>query len=221
MAVFSRRAFSGRTFSRRTRSTTPAYVAFVAVLVTFVLSLGGATANAAVDSSNSITDGKGKTLTATQSDTSINFVQPLDGNPLTREWYHNGVASFAVSGPDADKFAGGMTIGYQVGYPATLTGSITFNYSTPSLGFDLSDGGITLGNLIPTLGLQLGVGFGPGIQDIKAATGPVTGHSGSIRIANFHGTVTGVVGETTVRPYVTLVSATGDSVTTYGPVWKI
>ena len=33
--------------------------------------------------------------------------------------------------------------------------------------------------------------------------------------------MTGVVGETTIRPYVTLVSSTGDSVTTYGPVWKI
>ena len=218
MSVISRRTrHSSGIDSRR---SAPAYVAFVAILVTFVLSMSGATANAAVDSSNSIVDGKGNTLTATQSDTSINFVQPLDGNPLTREWFHNGVASFSVSGHDAKAFGGGMTIGYQVGYPATLNGQITFNYSTPSLSID-SDGIPSLGNLIPSLGVSIGVGFGPGIQDIKAATGPVSGDSGSIRIANFHGTVTGVVGETTIRPYVTLVSSTGDSVTTYGPVWKI
>ena len=140
MAVISRRTrHSSGIDSRR---SAPAYVAFVAILVTFVLSMSGATANAAVDSSNSIVDGKGNTLTATQSDTSINFVQPLDGNPLTREWFHNGVASYTVSGPDAEAFGGGMTIGYQVGYPATLNGQITFNYSTPSLSFDLSDSSI-------------------------------------------------------------------------------
>lgn len=217
MAVISRRTRNGGIGSRR---SAPAYVSFVAILVTFVLSMSGATANAAVDSSNSIVDGTGNTLTVTQADTAINFVQPLDGNPLTREWYHNGVASYSVSGPDAAAFGGGITIGYQVGYPATFNGQITFNYSTPSLSID-SDGTPSVGNLIPSLGLSMGVGFGPGIQDIKAATGAVTGDNGSIRIGNFHGTVTGVVGETTIRPYVTLVSSKGDSVTTYGPVWKI
>lgn len=174
----------------------------------------------AIDSQNSIVDFDGNTITATISDTYINFVPPLDGNPLTREFFHNGRAGFTVSGPDADDFEGTIVIGYQVGYPATLDGSISVNYSTPQLELELSDGGgsATIGDILPTLGGELSVGFGPGIVDVPATEGDISGDEGDIALSAFHGTVTGVLGPTNIRPYVTVKSSAGDSVTTYGPI---
>lgn len=192
------------------------------LLVAFatVIALLASTATAGATEA-SITDAKGNTMTAIERDTVINWVPPLDGNPLTREWFHDGVAGYAISGPDAEGWSGTIKIGYQVGYPATFNGQITFNYSTPSLGIDLSDGGITLGNLIPTLGVQLSVGFGPGIQNVDIASAAVSGADGYVGVRGFHGSVTGVVGQTSIRPYVTLISsATGDTVTTYGDIWR-
>ncbi|WP_225730337.1 MULTISPECIES: MspA family porin [unclassified Nocardia] len=188
------------------------------------IGFGNATANAAIDSSNTIVDHGERTIEAIQQDTRIDFVPPLDGNPLTREWFHSGEAAFHITGPRAGDWAGHITIGYEVGYPATLNGNLTFNWSTPGLEFELggSDGlKADLTNVIPTLGLQLQVGFGPGIKDIECAGGDVSGTEGFIRMSGFHGTVSGVLGRTTIRPWVRVVGSTGDTVITYGPLWSI
>ena len=197
----------------------------VAAVATAALALAtNGTASAAVDRSDSVVDHGGNRIEAVISDTHIDFVQPLDGNPLTREFFHNGRAGFKVTGPDADKFKGKISLGYQIGYPATLTGNITVGYSTPQLEIDFNTfpGDLTptplLTDLLPSAGASLQVGFGPGIVDVPATSGDIAGGEGDIALANFHGTVTGVLGPTNIRPYVTVTSEAGDSVTTYGPI---
>ncbi|WP_330254636.1 MspA family porin [Nocardia sp. NBC_00565] len=182
------------------------------------------TATAAIDSSSQIIDRQDRTVEAIQSDTRIDFVPPLDGNPLTREWFHNGEASYRVSGPNAQDWSGHITIGYQVGYPATFSGRIKFQWYTPGLGLDLGGtegGGLRLFDLIPRAGVELEVGFGPGIQTFECTGGDVSGVEGFIRMSGFHGTVTGVLGQTTIRPFVRVISANGDAVYTYGRLWTI
>lgn len=194
----------------------------VAAAITVGLAMGGGTGAAGIDSTNSVVDRQNRTVEAIQSDTRIDFVAPLDGNPLTREWFHNGTASFKVSGPHAQDWDGEITIGYQVGYPATLDGKIRFQWWTPSLGIELDDSpGLNLGQLIPQAGVELAVGFGPGIQTVEAASGDVSGTEGFIRMSGFHGTVSGVLGQVTIRPWVRVVSDNGDTVITYGPLWTI
>lgn len=192
----------------------------VATAVAVGLTLGNGPASAEIDSTAHIVDGSGLTIEAIQEDTTIEFVPPLDGNPLSREWFHNGTAAFKISGEGADEFEGEITVGYQVGFPASFDGKLTFSWSTPGLELDL-DGGGTLDSLIPQAGVELEVGFGPGIETIEAATGEISGDEGFIRMHGFHGTVTGVVGPTNIRPFVTVTSANGDSVTTYGKPWTI
>ncbi|MBF6327889.1 MspA family porin [Nocardia transvalensis] len=193
--------------------------AATAAAVTIGVTLGTGTAAADVDSVSSIVDQQQRTVEAISEDTRIDFVPPLDGNPLTREWFHHGKASFRVSGPGADDWRGHITIGYMVGYPATLNGKIRFKYDTPGLGLELgSEPKLTVFDLIPRLGVEVEVGFGPGIQTVDCAGGDVSGREGSIRMSGFHGTVTGVLGPTTIRPYVKVVSAGGDTVVTYGPL---
>ncbi|RDI67729.1 MspA family porin [Nocardia pseudobrasiliensis] len=183
---------------------------------------GTGIADAGVDSANSIVDHSQRTVQAISEDTHINFVPPLDGNPLTREWFHNGRASYKVSGPEAEKWHGHITIGYMVGYPATLNGKIKFQYQTPGLELELGDTPkLDFFDLIPRLGVEVEVGFGPGIQSIDCAGGDVSGTEGFIQMSGFHGTVTGVIGQTTIRPYVKVVSDQGDTVITYGPLSTI
>ncbi|MDO3647336.1 MspA family porin [Nocardia mangyaensis] len=192
----------------------------VATAVAVGLALGNGPASAEIDSTAHIVDGDGLTIEAIQEDTRIEFVPPLDGNPLTREWFHNGTAAFKISGEDADEFEGEITVGYQVGYPASFDGKLTFSWSTPGLELDF-DGGGTVDSLIPQAGVELEVGFGPGLETVEAATGEISGDEGFIRMHGFHGTVTGVVGPTNIRPFVTVTSANGDSVTTYGKPWTL
>lgn len=196
----------------------------IATVLASGLAFGTGTAGAVVDSSSQIVDQKDRSIEAIQSDTRIDFVPPLDGNPFTREWFHTGEASFKVTGPSADDWRGHITVGYQVGYPATLSGRLKFGYSTPDLGVDLGgDSGalLKLNGLIPRAGIELEVGLGPGIQTVEFAGGDVSGTGGFIRIGGFHGTVTGVVGQTTIRPFVKVVSGSGDTVYTYGRLWTI
>ncbi|OAK55260.1 MspA family porin [Rhodococcoides kyotonense] len=198
------------------------------------LVLGTGTASAAVDSSNTVVDANGNTITVTLSDTFLNSVPPLDGNPLTREWFANGVAGWEVTGPDADDFEGTVAIGYQVGYPASLGGSVSVSWATPSLslGFgtspDAEDVTGLIGNidLIPQATAELEIAPGPGIVDATAASGNIqgtegdaAGASGTIQVANAHGTATGILGNVRVRPYVSVTSSTGDVAVTYGVPW--
>ncbi|GAA5091694.1 MspA family porin [Nocardia iowensis] len=196
----------------------------IATIVTSGLVFGTGAAGAVVDSSNQIIDQQDRSIEAIQSDTRIDFVPPLDGNPLTREWFHNGEAAYRVAGPNAGDWRGHITIGYQVGYPATLSGKLKFNYSTPGLGVDLGGGDgaiLKLDGLIPRAGVEIEVGFGPGIQTVECAGGDISGAAGFLRMSGFHGTVTGVVGQTTIRPFVKVVSSSGDAVYTYGRLWTI
>ncbi|MFI9508331.1 MspA family porin [Nocardia sp. NPDC052566] len=196
----------------------------IATVAATGLVLGNGTATAAIDSTSTIVDHGDRAIEAIQSDTRIDFVPPLDGNPLTREWFHAGEAAYRISGPRAEDWTGHITIGYQVGYPATLNGKIKFQWYTPGLGMDLGgDNGalLKLDGLIPRLGLELEVGFGPGIQTIECAGGDISGVEGFIRMSGFHGTVTGVLGQTTIRPFVRVVSSSGDTVITYGRLWTI
>jgi hypothetical protein len=222
---------------RRSRGLKSMGAAVVAGASVVGLVLGTGTASAAVDSTNSVVDANGNLITVSLSDTFLNSVPPLDGNPLTREWFANGVAGWTVTGPDADDFEGTVAIGYQVGYPASLGGKITFGYETPnfSLGINgatIAGGGedgstdISTTNLLPSLGFSAEIAPGPGIVDATAASGEIqgtsgdaAGASGTIQIANAHGTATGILGNVRVRPYVSVTSSTGDVAVTYGNPW--
>lgn len=245
--------------SRRSRGLKSMSVAVAASASVVGLVLGTGTASAAVDSSNSIVDNDGNTITVTLSDTFINGVAPLDGSPLTREWFANGRASYDVQGPTADDFEGTLKIGYQIGYPLSLNGGVTVEWSSPSAEFNLGSGnessitgefpltggapdiGPLVGTGTSTSGLDVGVQLipqatgtialtnGPGVvqsesayavlndsADITSSEGDAAGTSGSIQVANLHGTATGILGNVTIRPYVSLTSATGDTAITYG-----
>lgn len=216
--------------SRRSRGLKSMSVAVAASASVVGLVLGTGTASAAVDSTNTVVDANGNVITVSLSDTFLNSVSPLDGNPLTREWFANGVAGWTVTGPDADDFEGTLAIGYQVGYPASLGGKVTFDYKTPSLsisgigGKDPASGSV--GDILPQAGFSAEIAPGPGIVDATAASGNIQGTegdaegaSGTIQIANAHGTATGILGNVRVRPYVSVTSSTGDVAVTYGVPW--
>ncbi|WP_410875515.1 MspA family porin [Nocardia sp. A7] len=198
-------------------------IAAMASAVAVGLTMTAGAAGAGIDASSTVLDGRNRTVEAIQSDTRIDFVAPLDGNPLTREWFHSGAASYLVTGPDAEAWSGRITIGYQVGYPATLDGRIKFEWSTPSLGLEVGTDGpmVKLDGLIPRAGIELAAGFGPGIQEVEVAGGDISGADGVLRLSGFHGTVTGVLGQTNVRPFVKIVGSTGDTVVTYGKTFSI
>jgi MspA len=177
-------------------------------------------ANSVVDSSDQIA-GDGVTIQVYQSDDSARFVPPLDGNPLTHEWFHSWTAGYKITGPKAKNFAGHVAIGYLVGYPVSFNGRLSFDWKTPSLALNLCPLGCgpSVGDLVPQLGVDLAVQNGPGIQSVVAAQGDVQGPEGVLHVSNLHGTATGVVGQLRLRPYVTIQAAHGDQVTTYGPTF--
>ncbi|MDV7196834.1 MspA family porin [Rhodococcus kroppenstedtii] len=209
------------------KSVRAAVVASAAVVG---LVVGSGSAQAAVDDSNSIVDGGGNTITVSQADTFINSVAPLDGNPLSREWFHNGRAIVEVAGPDAEDFSGTITLGYQFGYPGSLDGTLTFSYTTPNISATLKPsatpgGGFTaseLGtsDLLPSASASVELGFGPGIEDVEVGSGAASGERTEIQVSNVHGTATGILGNVSVRPYVKVVSDNGDTAVTYGKPWR-
>ena len=115
----------------------------------------------------------------------------------------------------------------------SLGGSITFGYTTPnfSLGAEVDNSGAasisgSTSDLLPSVGFEAEIAPGPGIVDATAASGNVQGTegdaegpSGTIQIANAHGTATGILGNVRVRPYVSVTSSTGDVAVTYGTPW--
>ncbi|MBW4779097.1 MspA family porin [Rhodococcus fascians] len=258
--------------SRRSRGLKSMSVAVAAGASVVGLVLGTGTASAAVDSAKSIVDADGNTVTLTLSDSFVSGVAPLDGNPLTREWFYDGRASFDVQGPTADDFEGTLTAGLQIGYPLSLDGGVSVEWASPSANLGISSGNESvigfegdLGDLVPTDGsvpdlgdipvastATSGSGLDVGVQLIPQATatidlapgggvvqsesaiatfneeaniskteGDAAGAQGSIQLAGVHGTATGILGNVTVRPYVTLLSAKGDSITTYGPATRL
>jgi hypothetical protein len=151
---------------------------------------------------------------------------------LTREWFHSGKAVYHVVGADADKFAGTLELGYQIGFPWSLGVGINFSYTTPNILLDdtninpLSAGFNPLGkvitpNLFPGVSISADLGNGPGIQEVATFSVDVSGPNGSVAVANAHGTVTGAAGGVLLRPFARLISKSGDSVTTYGEPWNM
>lgn len=203
---------------RRSRGLKSMRTAVVASAAVVGLVVGGGSASAAVDDSNSVVDGGGNTITVSQADTFINSVFPLDGSPLTREFFHNGRAIVDVTGPDADDFSGTVAIGYQIGYPLSLGGEVTFNYSTPQL--EVSTDDFTVSDILPQAGIGVTLEPGPGIVDVPVASGSASGAHTEIQIANLHGTATNIAGNVSVRPYVSVTSDNGDVATTFGKPWR-
>ena len=187
-------------------------------------------AQAGMDNQMSLVDGGGRTMTIQQWDTYLDGVYPLDRNRLTREWFHSGKAMYQVAGPGADEFEGTLELGYQVGFPWSLGVGINFSYTTPNillddvsispLGFDPL-GSVITPNLFPGASITSDLGNGPGIQEVATFSVDVKGPEGSVAVANAHGTVTGAAGGVLLRPFARLISAAGDSVTTYGEPWNM
>jgi hypothetical protein len=250
--------------SRRSRGLKSMSVAVAASASVVGLVLGTGTASAAVDSAKSIVDADGNTVTLTLSDSFVSGVAPLDGNPLTREWFYDGRASFDVQGPTADDFEGTLTAGLQIGYPLSLDGGVSVEWASPSANLGIGSGNessvtgtipvlpsgapeIELGGvgtstsnldvgvqLIPQATATIDLAPGGGVvqsesaiatfneeANISKTEGDAAGAQGSIQLAGVHGTATGILGNVTVRPYVTLLSAKGDSITTYGPATRL
>lgn len=76
-------------------------------------------------------------------------------------------------------------------------------------------------NLLPSAGIRADLGNGPGIQEVTTFSAAVAGTKGAVAVSNAHGTITGAAGGVLLRPYARLVSAAGDSVTTYGEPWDM
>lgn len=204
-------------------------VALVAVVTALITGL--ATSHAAMDNELSVDDSQGRTLDIQQWDVLLNGVSPLDMNPLTREWFHNGRAVYHVSGDGADDFEGTLELGYEVGFPWQLGNAINFSYSTPNLNLDqtrlpgiFSQPGalvVTSPPLIPGVGINLDLGNGPGTKEVSTFKVDVSGADGAVAIAGAHGSVTGAAGGVVLRPFARLISNDGDSVTTYGDPWEM
>ena len=204
-------------------------VALVAAVVVLSVALPG-TAQAGMDNQMSLVDGGGRTMTIQQWDTYLDGVYPLDRNRLTREWFHSGRAKYTVAGPGADKFAGTLELGYQVGFPWSLGVGINFSYTTPNILLDDVSiapnnfnplGQIITPNLFPGASISSDLGNGPGIQEVATFSVDVAGPEGSVAVANAHGTVTGAAGGVLLRPFARLISKAGDSVTTYSEPWNM
>jgi hypothetical protein len=173
-------------------------------------------------------------MTIQQWDTFLEGVYPLDRNRLTREWFHSGKSVYSVAGPGADEFQGILELGYQIGFPWSLGVGINFSYTTPNVALDAQDivvtgdgGGIdffpaiSTPPLFPGASISSNLGNGPGIQEVATFSVDVAGPGGAVAVSNAHGTVTGAAGGVLLRPFARLISATGDSVTTYGEPWNM
>ena len=207
-------------------------VGFVLIVTLASLVASTGTSHATVDNELSVVDGKDRTLTIQQWDTHLEGVAPMDRNRLTREWFHSGRAKYTVEGPKAKSFRGKLELGYQIGFPWSMGVGMSFRYTTPNVLLDnaplvlgpldaLGYGFITTPNLFPGATISADLGNGPGIQDVATFAVNVKGPMGAVAVSNAHGTVTGAAGGVMLRPYARLISADGDSVTTYGEPWNM
>ncbi|HZA08847.1 MspA family porin [Mycobacterium sp.] len=200
-------------------------VALVAALTALFVSTG--TSHAGLDNEMRVVDGKGRTLHIQQWDTFLNGVYPIDRNPLTREWFHSGRAIYHVTGPGADRFAGTLELGYQIGFPWSLGYGVNFSYTTPNINLDQTQVApaptlvITSPPLFPGLSISADLSNGPGIQEVATFSVDVSGPDGGVAVSNAHGTVTGAAGGVLLRPFARLISKDGDSVTSYGEPWDM
>jgi MspA len=204
-------------------------IALLAMGTALVTGLG--TSRAALDNELSVDDSHGRVLNIQQWDVLLNGVTPLDTNPLSREWFHNGRAVYHVSGDDAENFSGTLELGYQVGFPWKMGNGVNFTYTTPNFNFDqtalpgvfATNGGVTVTSppLLPGTAVAVDVGNGPGMHEVSTFKVDVSGADGAVAVAGAHGSVTGASGGVTLRPFARLTSKEGDSVTTYGQPWEM
>ncbi|NLE81875.1 MAG: MspA family porin [Rhodococcus sp.] len=113
--------------------------AVVAAAATAGLVLGSTgVASADVDDQNRIVSA-GNEVIVTQSNTFIQGVPPIGGSPLSREWFHNGLGTANIVGPDAADFEDStFQFGYQFAWSASIDGSFGVSWSTPDVGLDAS-----------------------------------------------------------------------------------
>ncbi|MBV8347502.1 MAG: MspA family porin [Mycolicibacterium sp.] len=200
-------------------------VALIAAVA--ALFVGHGTSHAGMDDQLTLVAGDGDTLDIEQWDTFLNGVYPLDRNRLTREWFHSGKAVYHVTGPNADKFAGTLELGYQIGFPWSLGVGVNFSYTTPNINLDQTNISaapalvVTSPPLFPGVSISADLGNGPGIQEVATFSVDVSGPDGAVAVSNAHGTVTGAAGGVLLRPFARLISKAGDSVTTYGDPWNM
>ncbi|MFD4181242.1 MspA family porin [Rhodococcus sp. NPDC058514] len=222
---------------RRRRGTGQRRVAAIATVAAVGMLLGNGTSAAVVNNANSLVDFEGNRIEVSQGDTFINAVPPLDSSPLSREFFHNGYAQVSIDGPSAAEFTGTkLSFGYQVGYPVALTGA-TIQLNTPGLGFELehTDGiivgdafgdpdfelgfenrGMLAGDIIPQQNLIFDLEPG-GITDVPLVSEKeFDGPGARIRMAGVHGSVSGALGQVTLRPYARVETSSGDIAMTYG-----
>ncbi|TJZ78423.1 hypothetical protein FCG67_10265 [Rhodococcus oryzae] len=222
---------------RRRRGTGPRRAAAIAAVAAVGMVLGNGTSAAVVNNANSLIDGAGNRVEVSQGDTFINAVPPLDSSPLSREFFHNGYAQVTIDGPTAASFTGTkLSFGYQIGYPVALTGA-SVQLNTPGLGFELehTDGiifgdvfgepdvelgfenrGMLAGDIIPQQNLIVDLEPG-GITDVPLVSEKeFDGPGARIRLAGVHGSISGALGQVTLRPYARVETASGDIAMTYG-----
>jgi len=225
-------------YKRFTRSVAVAGIAALAMV------MGNGTASAGVDNSSSVIDARGNRIEVVQGDTQYQVVPPLDGVPTSVEFFHNGYAGVAITGPNAEEFEGTqLTVGYQIGYPVSLAGA-TIVLNSPALGFAIgSSNGIDIGfgGMGEFLGLNLNAGTNAELAgdiipsqelDIDLEPGGITtvpllegqefdGSAAVVRMQGVHGSISGAIGPVTIRPYAMAVTENGDTVMTYGVPQKL
>ncbi|MFD5807528.1 MspA family porin [Rhodococcus aetherivorans] len=80
---------------------------------------------------------------------------------------------------------------------------------------------LTVDSILPQFTAGIELTPAPGIEELVVAEGEFDGDFKSVQFANVHGAATGVIGAVSVRPFVRVITANGDNVTTYGKVWTI
>ena len=206
-------------------------IGVVGAAAVIALALGSTTSSAGIDNSSSIVDSNGNRIEVLQSDTFIHSSPPLDGSPLSVEFFHDGATSVKIDGPGAGGFTGTTLT---IGYPISLPGA-TVVVNSPNLDWALAtDNHVNIGiasnptrdraggtagiggNIIPSQQLLLNLAPG-GITDVPLlANQPFDGPQATVRLSGVHGYVQGAVGPVTIRPYAKAVTSKGDTVVTYG-----
>ncbi|MEE2035391.1 MspA family porin [Rhodococcus chondri] len=195
-----------------------------------------AVAAAALDNARTLPLDDDRAIEVLQADTSIQWYPPLDSSPLSAEFFSDGTTSVRITGPDADRFTGTkLTVGYQIGYPVALPGA-TVHVITPGVDVGTDTSANLAVELIPDLAVGVDLGTGNSLAasilpeqeiEVELEPGGITdvpiveehefdGASATVRFAGIHGSVSGVLGPVTIRPYARAVTSSNDVVVTYG-----
>ncbi|MFZ2526612.1 MAG: MspA family porin [Rhodococcus sp. (in: high G+C Gram-positive bacteria)] len=80
---------------------------------------------------------------------------------------------------------------------------------------------LTVSGILPQVSTGIDLTPAPGIEELVVAEGEFDGDFKEVQIANVSGAATGIIGAVSLRPFVRVITANGDNVTTYGQVWTI